>query len=251
MTVRIAALLAGASLAANGLTALPALAQADTAAIAAAVSDTDRPSDDVKRDADRKPAEIAAFAGIKPGMKVGELFPGGGYFTRILSKAVGPKGKVYLLTPVNFQDKMQKPSDALTAALPNTVALFQPVDGPTTPEKVDVIWTTDNYHDYRNPSFGGADMAKFNKSVFNDLKPGGVFIIEDYEAAPGTAGTATNTLHRIESATVKQEVEAAGFKFERASKILANPDDDHTLRIFDPKVRGHADQYVLLFRKPK
>ncbi len=250
MTIQIRAMFAGACLAA-GLAALPALAQTVTPAIAAAVADAGRPADDAKRDADRKPAEIVAFAGVKPGMKVGELFPGGGYYTRILSKVVGDKGKVYLLTPASFQARAQKGSDALTAALPNTAALFQPGDSPMPPEKVDVMWTTDNYHDYRNPGFGAMDMAKFNKSVFDALKPGGVFLIEDYEAAPGAGATATGTLHRIESATVKQEVEAAGFKFEKASKVLANPMDDHTLKIFDPMIRGHADQYVLLFRKPK
>jgi predicted methyltransferase len=94
-------------------------------------------------------------------------------------------------------------------------------------------------------------MAKFDKVVFDSLKPGGLFLVNDYETAPGVGATATNTLHRIESATVKQEVEAAGFTFVKDSKILANPADDHTLKIFDPIVRGHADQYVLLFRKPK
>jgi predicted methyltransferase len=119
------------------------------------------------------------------------------------------------------------------------------------PEKVDIVWSTDNYHDYRNPGFGAVDMAKFNKAVFDSLKPGGVYIIEDYEAAPGAGATQTGANHRIESATVKQEVEAAGFKFESASLVLQNKADDHTLKIFDPMIRGHADQYVLKFRKPK
>jgi predicted methyltransferase len=252
MTVRVCALLAGAGLAAASLAALPAMAQPKVSpAIAAAVADSGRPAADVARDSGRKPAEIMAFAGIHSGQKIGELFPGGGYFTRMLSKVVGPTGHIWLMTPASFQARTQKGSDDLAAALPNTTVLFQPGDSPMTPEKVDVIWTTDNYHDYRNPSFGAVDMAKFDKSVFDSLKPGGEFVVVDYDAAPGAGATQTNTNHRIELATVKAEVEAAGFKLEGESPILRNPADDHTLKIFDPKVRGVADQFVLLFRKPK
>ena len=257
MAVRATALLAGCCLA-LGLTALPALAQKPTSEITAAVADKGRPEADTKRDADRKPAEIVAFAGIKPGMAVEELFPGGGYYTRILSKVVGAKGKMFLVSPAQMKDRGRpgspttgQASDALAMEVGNAAVVWQPADSPMAPEKVDVVWSTDNYHDYRNPSFGGVDMAKFNKAAFDSLKPGGVYIIEDYEAAAGAGATQTNTNHRIESATVKAEVEAAGFKFESASLALQNKDDDHTLAIFNPMIRGHADQYVLKFRKPK
>ena len=257
MAVRIPALLAASVLAA-GLAALPALAQKPTPAIEAAVADKARPDADTKRDAARKPAEIVAFAGVKPGMAVEELFPGGGYYTRILSKVVGPKGKLFLMTPAEMKDRARPgsptpgaTSEALAKEVGNATVVWQPAANPLAPEKVDVVWCTDNYHDYRNPSFGGVDMAKFNKAVFDSLKPGGVYIIEDYEAAAGAGATQTNTFHRIESATVKQEVEAAGFKFEGQSDALKNPADDHTLAIFNPMIRGHADQYVLKFRKPK
>jgi predicted methyltransferase len=239
--------------------AFPALAQAPSAAVTAAVADAGRPEADTKRDADRKPAAIVAFAGVKPGDKVEELFPGGGYYTRILSKTVGPKGHLFLVTPGSFENRpgpnngptQGQTQASLAAAVGNATVVWQPGDNPLTPEKVDVVWSTDNYHDYRNPGFGGVDMAKFNKAVFDSLKPGGVYIIEDYEAAAGAGATQTGTNHRIESATVKSEVEAAGFKFESASTALQNKADDHTLKIFDPMIRGHADQYVLKFRKPK
>jgi predicted methyltransferase len=256
MPDRVKVLFVGACAAAS-LIALPALAQKPTAAITAAVADKSRPEADTKRDADRKPAEIVAFAGVKPGMSVEELFPGGGYFTRILSKVVGPKGKMFLVTPSQMKDRGRpgqptagQTSDKLAAEVGNATVVWQPADDPVTPEKVDVAWSTDNYHDYRNPGFGGVDMAKFNKAVFDSLKPGGVYIIEDYEAAPGAGATHTNDLHRIESSEVKKEVEAAGFKFVAQSDVLKNPADDHTLAIFNPMIRGHADQYVLKFRKP-
>lgn len=244
---------------AAGLVALPAFAQKPTPAVTAAVADKGRPEADTKRDADRKPAEVIAFAGVKPGMTVEELFPGGGYYTRILSKVVGPKGKLYLVTPGAMQNRAGpgggktagEVSEALAKEVGNATPVWEAGDTPKGPEKVDVVWSTDNYHDYRNPGFGSVDMAKFNKAVFDSLKPGGVYIIEDYEAAPGAGASETNTLHRIESATVKKEVEAAGFKFVSQSDVLKNPADDHTLRIFDPKIRGHADQYVLKFTKPK
>jgi predicted methyltransferase len=249
MTARVRTLLLAT--ACVGLAAAPALAQTVSAAIAAAVADPGRPKADVDRDAERKPAEIVAFAGIKPGQKIGELFPAGGYFTRILSKVVGPTGHIWLMTPANFQARQQKGQDDLAASLPNTTVLFQPGDSPLTPEKVDVVWSTDNYHDYRNPGFGAVDMAKFNRSVFDSLKPGGVFIVEDYVGAPGTGAAQTATLHRIEPAAIKAEVEAAGFKYDGESKVLANPADDHTQKSTEMMPRGSADQFVMRFRKPK
>jgi predicted methyltransferase len=169
----------------------------------------------------------------------------------MLSKIVGPTGHIWLMSPASMQARLQKGADELAASLPNTSVLFQPGDSPMTPEKADVIWTTDNYHDYRNPGFGAVDMEKFNRSVFDSLKPGGEFVVVDYAAATGSGATQTGSMHRIELATVKAEVEAAGFKLEAQSPILHNEADDHTLPIFNPKVRGTADQFVLLFRKPK
>ncbi|MEI9889400.1 MAG: methyltransferase, partial [Caulobacteraceae bacterium] len=255
MAIRAKFLLAGACLA----VALPALAQTIPAAISAAVADKGRPEADTKRDADRKPAEIVAFAGVQPGMTVEELFPGGGYYTRILSKVVGPKGKLFLVTPDSFKDRPGRngaptagqASETLAKEVGNATVIWESGDSPVAPEHVDVVWSTDNYHDYRNPGFGSIDMAKFNKAVFDSLKPGGVYIIEDYEAATGSGAAQTNTNHRIEGLTVKDEVEKAGFKLEARSPVLRNPADDHTLAIFDPRIQGHADQYVLKFRKPK
>lgn len=220
--------------------------------IAAAVADAGRPDADKARDADRKPAETVAFAMVKPGDKVGEFLPGGGYVTRILSKAVGARGKIYALTTDIPPPRPQQAEafQALVAANPNVTVVkgsplaFKP------PEKLDVFWTSENYHDIALPMLGGMDRNAFNKMVFDALKSGGVYYVEDHAAAPGAGDTVSATLHRIEAATVKKEVEAAGFRLEAQSDILARPADPHTAMVFDPSVRGKTDKFVMRFRKP-
>ena len=110
----------------------------------------------------------------------------------------------------------------------------------------DVVWTTENYHDFHNR----LDMAAFNKAMFNTLKPGGIFLVEDHAAAPGAGATVTGTLHRIEPATVQQEVTAAGFKLVRTSDVLANPADNHTSQNAEAAIRGKTDRFVYVFQKP-
>ncbi len=217
--------------------------------VAAAVTDVSRPEADTKRDADRKPAETIAFVGVKPGDKVIELLPGGGYFTRILAQTVGAKGKVY--ATINPPADPAKPPAiiAVAATYPNVVVQTTGLQTVSAPEKVDVVWTSQNYHDMHN--IKGFDMAASNKSVFDALKPGGVYLVLDHAAAGGAPADVTSTLHRIDPAVVKKEVEAAGFKLESESKILAQAADDHTLKVFDPVLRGHTDQFIYKFRKPK
>jgi predicted methyltransferase len=115
------------------------------------------------------------------------------------------------------------------------------------PTPADVVWTSQNYHDVKNAP--NVDMLAFNKAIYNALKPGGVFIVLDHVAAPGAQ--VTNTLHRIDPAVVKQEVTAAGFRFEGESTVLKHETDDHTLKVTDPALRGHTDQFIYKFRKPK
>jgi predicted methyltransferase len=232
------------------------------APIAAAVADTARPQADTDRDAARKPAEMLAFAGIKPGEQIVELIPAGGYFTRLLSVTVGPKGHIYGL---GFPPRPAPPggsAPAMAMASPLDVLAKDPhypnisvltlaalnSDPPTLPT-VDLVWTSDNYHDFHNGPT--ADIAAFNKHVFSVLKPGGVFIVIDHAAAAGTGISATSTLHRIDPEAVKTEVEAAGFKLAGSSDAAHNPDDPHTARVFDSSVRGHTDEFALKFLKPK
>jgi predicted methyltransferase len=218
--------------------------------ITAAVADSGRPAEDKERDANRKPAETLAFAGVKPGSIVVELFPGKGYFTRIFSKVVGPKGKVYAVSPPRVPDSSAATrAIAADPAYSNVVVRIAkpPVLNVSVP--ADVVFTAQNYHDVHNVP--NIDMAAFNKTVFDVLKPGGVFIVEDHAAADGSGARDTSTLHRIDPATVKSEVTAAGFQFVGESKVLANPQDDRTSKVFDSGIRGKTDQFIYKFRKPK
>jgi predicted methyltransferase len=223
-------------------------------AIAAAVADPSRPAADRDRDAQRKPADMLAFAGVKPGMTVLDMLPGGGYFTRLFSSAVGPTGKVFAYVPDESLARSPKALDAVTAiaaepAHKNVAPVHDPLMQPGPENTLDLVWTSQNYHDlHNNPQ---VDLVAFNKLVYRSLKPGGVYVVLDHSAAAGSDPSVTKTLHRIEAATVRKEAEAAGFRFDGESKVLANPADPRTNNVFDPSIRGHTDQFILRFRKPK
>ena len=219
--------------------------------VTAAVDDPSRPKDDVSTDASRDPADTLAFAGVKPGMVVGELFPGGGYFTRMLSDVVGPKGKVYGLENAGWKDAVKADQALLAEPRLSNVALdVEPFGAFKLPEPVDLFWITQNYHDLKIPKYGVVDTADFNRRVFAALKPGGVYFILDHQANPGTTVEQIAVLHRIEKAQVIREVTAAGFKLESEGTFLNRPADDHAKTIFDPAIRGRTDQYMLKFVKP-
>ena len=222
--------------------------------VAAAVADPDRPEADRAHDADRKPAEVIAFAGVKPGDKVADLIPGRGYFTRIFAKVVGPKGWTYAFFPsdldaIYVKDKLTIPP-APDQNYTNVSYIHAPIAKFVAPEKLDLVWTSQNYHDLHDKFFGPADVPAVNKAIFDALKPGGIYIVLDHVAEPGSGLRDTDTLHRIDSATVKKEVEAAGFKFVGESNVLRNPADPHTAVVFDKAIRGHTDQFIYKFRKP-
>jgi predicted methyltransferase len=232
-----------------------AVAATIPANITAAVADASRPADDTKRDADRKPADMLAFTGVKPGDKVADIIPGGGYFSRLFSAAVGPKGAVYGYMPTEFAKFSKTPLPATgthpDAARPNITFLTGPMNSFATPEKLDIVWTSQNYHDLHDSFAAPSDLAVINKAVFAALKPGGVYVVLDHSAVDGSGLSATDSLHRIDAAQVKKEVEAAGFKFEGESNALRNPADPRTANVFDASIRGHTDQFVYKFRKPK
>jgi predicted methyltransferase len=225
--------------------------------IKTAVADNARPDEDKQRDANRKPGETLTFADVKSGELIGELLPGGGYFSRIFSKVVGPKGHVFALVrprsptaPADQPDR-NAPIKAL-AADPNysNISVAELVAGKVSlSAPVDLIFTAQNYHDLHNVP--DLDMVAFNKSVFDALKPGGLYVIVDHSAQAGSGSRDTGTLHRIDVNTVKQEVAAADFQLVASSDILKNTADERTAKVFDPTVRGKTDQFILEFRKPK
>ena len=222
------------------------LAQATLpAAITAAVADSRRPEVDTARDAVRKPGETVAFAGVTPGMVVAEIAPGGGYYTRLLAAAVGPQGKVYALVPSFFANRPggMDGVNALAAQYPNVEVVVVPgFDALALPQPVDLVWTTENYHDLANGNIAGVNAA-----ALGALKPGGIYFVEDH-AAPGTGLAATRTLHRIDPMAVIGQVTAAGFVLEATSDHLHNPDDPHTAGPRD--AQPTSDKFALRFRRP-
>jgi len=223
--------------------------------VTAAIKDPARAAD-TKDDVRRQMAAVMTFAQVKPGEKVLELVPASGYWTRVFSAIVGPQGHVYTVWPdemakysaksyANWQKLVATPHYANVSLLKQSAAQL------SAPAKVDLVFTAQNYHDYHDPFMGPVDMAKFDKAVFDALKPGGVFVVIDHVAPAGSGLADTNTLHRIDPAVVKQEVEAAGFVFDGESEALRNPADPHTKAVFDKSIRGHTDQFIYRFRKPK
>lgn len=219
--------------------------------VAKAVADTNRPKDDRDADAIRAPAQTLAFAGVKPGMIVGELYPCGGYFSRLLSDVVGANGKIYGLETTRWKGCL--PADQKMAAEPgrtNINVVGEAFGVFNLPQEVDLFWITQNYHDLHIKQYGAVDMAAFNHHVFDSLKPGGVYFILDHQANSGTSEDEIAKLHRIEKAQIIREVTAAGFKLVDEGDFLHRAGDDHTKPIFDPSIRGKTDQYALKFIKP-
>ncbi|MGN2252532.1 class I SAM-dependent methyltransferase [Frateuria sp. GZRe12] len=224
--------------------------------LAAALADPARPAADRAQDADRKPGEVLAFAGIHRGDVVVDLMPGAGYYTRLFSRLIGPTGKVYALEPAEMAKAAPDPLKSLQAfagkgEYANVVVLVQPVNTLAAPEPADVVWTSQNYHDLHDPFMGSPDVSRVDKSLLAMLKPGGAFVVLDHAAAPGSGFARTDDLHRIDPAVVKQEVIGAGFQFVAASNALRNVADDHAAAAFDPKIKGHTDKFLLKFRKPR
>lgn len=226
--------------------------------IKAAVDNPSRPQTDQRRDVNRKPEQVLAFAQVRPGLRIGELEPASGYYTRILCKVVGSSGHIYAVnfilhfSPQQLQrmgGRMKGPPPAPKTDCDNVTYSVQAAAALTLPPDLDMVWTTENYHDFHNPEFGKPDMRTFDQTVFNALKPGGVFIIEDHAAAAGTGAQDTNTLHRIDPALVKREVESVGFRYAGQSRVLHNPKDNHTEIVF--KMVDRTDRFLFKFRKPR
>ena len=229
-------------------TAIPA--QTAQSPVARALADPAR-ADQQGDDARRQAAAVVAFAGLKPGQTVVDYLPGSGYWTRIFSGVVGPKGRVYALWPAAGARYAEKSLPALKArGLANVTAEVQATNLPTAPTPVDLVWTVQNYHDIPNKGAGEPALRAFDAAVFRMLKRGGTYVIIDHADKPGSEMTGTDTTHRIDPAAVKRQVTSAGFAFVGESRVLRNPADDHSKNVFDPAIRGKTDQFVYKFRKP-
>ncbi|QXQ07769.1 methyltransferase [Sphingosinicellaceae bacterium] len=223
------------------------------ARISAAIADPARPDADRMKDAARHPAELLALLGIHVGDTIADIWPGD-YWDRLFADIVGPSGKVYAvhLLEGDADDKIVTPA-AGAMSLPghaNVSAVVNHVNAFSLPTKADIVWIRLNYHDLYDPFMGPADVAAFDKAVFNTLKPGGRFVVIDHVAPAGSKLEATNTTHRIDPEVVKSDMAAAGFRFVGHSDLLRNPDDPHTTRVFDPATRGRTDQFVFVFQRP-
>lgn len=239
-------------LAAGAALAVPAAIvakQTISPAITKALADPAR-ADQAGDDARRHAAEMIAFSGAKAGSTVVDIIPGAGYWTRIFTGVVGPAGHVWAIWPNAAAGYATKGKPAIDArGLANVTAVVDPAIL-TVEKPVDLVWTVQNYHDVPNKGGGEAALAAFDAAVFKALKPGGIYVVIDHAAAAGSGMRDTETLHRIDPAVVKKQVLAAGFQWVGESKALANPKDDHTLKVFDPAIRGTTDQFVYKFRKP-
>ena len=225
--------------------AIVAAAPVVSPAIRAALADPariDQAGDDERRQA----AAVLAFAGVKPGDTVVDYLPGQGYWTRILTGVVGPTGAVIAMWPAAGAKRADAVLPGLRARnLANVTYDVQAGNLPTVAQPVDLFWTVQNYHDIPE----GLRSA-FNAAVFKALKPGGTYLIVDHADARGALPT-TPSKHRIDPAVVRSQVTGAGFRFAGQSAVLANPADDHAKAVFDPSLRGHTDQFVFRFQKPR
>ncbi len=219
-----------------------------------AMTDPRRPAEDLALDQQRQGAAVLDISGIQPGWKVADLMQGAGYFTRLFVAKVGPTGKVYAWSPDAFMKA--KPAlyddslNVLQRAYPTQIVTMRSsFDDLKFPEKLDLIFTSQNYHDLHMKVFPAGLAAEMNKKVFDSLKPGGIYLVVDHVANADTAD-APNTVHRIDPAVLRREIEAAGFKFDGESTALRKPADDHKLMVMNPAIRGKTDQIIYRFKKP-
>ena len=220
--------------------------------IASAVANPARPAGYRAADEFRKPAETLAFSGVRPGMIVGEFYPAGGYFTRMLSDVVGPNGHIYAVENAGWNDSVKDDKAMLAEGKWKNVSLdVQPFGAVKFTQPLDLAWVTQNYHDMKIAQYGNVDTVAFDRAVYQALKPGGTFFILDHEGWAGMTREDIAKVHRIDKAQVISEVTSAGFQLAAEGHFLNRSTDDHHLPIFDPRVRGHTDQYALKFVKPE
>jgi predicted methyltransferase len=229
----------------------PAAAAKPVSLFARAVANPARPTELKALDALRKPAETLAFSGVRPGMTVGEFYPGSGYYSMMLSDVVGPRGHVYGIENAGWKGAVKADQDMLASGKWKNVSIdVQPFGTVTFPKPLDLAWVTQNYHDLKIAEYGKVDTLAFDRAVYKALKPGGIYFILDHQGPAGMTAEQIAKMHRINRDVVVKEVTSAGFKLASEGRFLRRSGDDHTLPIFDKAIQGHTDQYALKFVKP-
>ncbi len=212
----------------------------------------DRPAQDRARDADRRPDRILDFFDVKPGMHVADFMAGDGFYTELLSRVVGPEGVVYCQnTKIPLGVFAEEPLTERLArkGLENVVRLDREFDDVGIPVGLDAALLIRFYHDF---GWQEVDREGFNWLVFHLVKPGGVFGVVDHVAQEGAGMSVGQTLHRVEPLLVRREIEAAGFRLEAESHVLARSTDTHDWNIFrnGAEDRDRTDRFAYLFRRP-
>jgi predicted methyltransferase len=226
--------------------------------VAAAVAAPGRSADNVKLDESRKPAQVLEFLGLKPGMQVLDPFGLNKYWAEITAPAVGPKGHVTVWEPNQFlKDEGKASFDAFAAKQKNVSLVASPFEAPNFAKNAyDFALINLDYHDvyWKSDKYGipQMDPDAWLKTLYAAMKPGAVVGIIDHVASPNTDTRATvEKLHRIDPEVVKADFKRAGFVLVGTSDMLRNPADDHSLLVFDPKIRGKTDRFVMKFKKPR
>lgn len=232
---------------------IPAMASGDegkTPDYAAIVAAPDRSEADRQTDQRRQPEKMLAFTGVKEGMRVLDMEANAGYSTELLARAVGPTGVVYAQDPASIIEKFVKDkfdNRAKSPAMKNVVHVIRDFDDPIPPETADLDMIT-FFFAYHDVTYMPIDRAAMNAKLFAALKPGGTLIIADHSAKKGEGTSVAHTLHRIEEATLRQEIEAAGFKLVAEGDFLRHPEDPREDKVFKPAVP--VDEFVLKYQKP-
>jgi predicted methyltransferase len=237
--------------------AFPAASVAAPADVAAAIAASTRTPDNVKLDASRKPAEVLGFFGLQQGMNVIDMFGANKYWAEIMAPAVGPNGSVVVWQPKQFlNDKRRGEFAEFAGRQPNVALISSPMEMPLLGTgRYDFLIMNLDYHDvyWENAKMGIVRMEPdaWLKQLFRAMKPGAVVGIIDH-VGPSGGDTRANVekLHRIDPAVVRADFQRAGFVLEAESDVLRNPADDHSLLVFDDKIRGKTDRFVYRFRKP-
>jgi len=205
-----------------------------------------------------KQSELIRFARVEVGSIVIDVYPGDGDWTRIFSDVVGPEGRVFSFVPTEIAAVMEdqlgrmqtlakEPGrENVEAVSADLVAM------PEVTQPADVLWLHLFYHDLHTRLIGakGATAADFNRAVYGRLKPGGCYVIVDHAAAAGAGTSDAQSVHRIEPSSVRKEVEAAGFVLDAESTMLAKKNDPHSIKVFDPSIKGETDRFAYRFVKP-